>query len=226
MGESVVDKLGAAPVNPYLDQINGLTSKSQLPALLAQFHLQTEGSGMFFGFGSAQDYGDSTQVIAFATAGGLGLPDRDYYTKSDAKSVELRQKYLAHVQRMLELLGDAPDAARREAASIMAIETALAKASLTRVERREPHNLYHKMDLTQLQALSPGFDWTVYLKATGLGQPNTFNVTEPAFYKELDHQIQTASLDDIKNYLRWHTVHANAAFLSSAFVNEDFDFFS
>ena len=127
---------------------------------LAQIHLQTEGNGMFFGFGSNQDYGDSTQVIAFANAGGLGLPDRDYYTKSDPKSVELRQKYLLHVQRMLELLGDPPDAAQREAAGMMAMETALAKASLTRVERREPHNLYHKVDLTQLQALSPGFDWS------------------------------------------------------------------
>ena len=183
MDESVVDKLGAAPLKPYLDQINALTSKSQLPALLAQFHLQTEGSGMFFGFGSNQDYGDSTQVIAFATAGGLGLPDRDYYTKSDPKSVELRQKYLSHVQRMFELLGDVADAAQREAISIMAMETTLAKASLTRVERREPHNLYHKVDLTQLKALSPGFDWTVYLKEAGLGQQNTFNVTEPAFYK-------------------------------------------
>ena len=142
MDESAIEKLGADPLKPYLDQINGLTSKQQLPSLLAEMHLRTEGSGMFFGFSSAQDYGDSTQVIAFATAGGLGLPDRDYYTKSDPKSVELRQKYLAHVQRMLELLGDRPDAAQREAVRIMAMETALAQASLTRVERREPHNLY------------------------------------------------------------------------------------
>jgi endothelin-converting enzyme/putative endopeptidase len=226
MDEAAVDKLGADPLRPYLEQINGLTSKSQLPALLGQIHLRTEGNGMFFGLGSNQDYGDSTQVIAFAIAGGLGLPDRDYYTKPDAKSAELRQKYLLHVQRMLELLGDQPDAAEHEAAKIIAVETALAKASLTRVERREPHNLYHKVDLAQLQALSPGFDWTVYLKQAGLGGENTFNVTEPAFYKELDNQLQTASLDDIKNYLRWHTVHSAAPFLSSAFVNEDFDFFS
>jgi len=226
MDEPAVEKLGADPLKSYLGQINGLTSKKQLPALLAQIHLRTEGNGMFFGFSSNQDYGDSTQVIAFATAGGIGLPDRDYYTKSDPKSVELRQKYLLHVQRMLELLGDQPDAAQREAAGIMALETALAKASLTRVERREPHNLYHKVDLMQLQALSPDFDWGVYLKETGLGQQNTFNVTEPAFYKELNNQLQAASLDDIKNYLRWHTVHSAAPFLSAAFVNEDFDFFS
>jgi len=225
MDEAGVEKLGANPLKPPLDQINGMMSKKQLPALLAQIHLRTEGNGMFFGFGSNQDYGDSTQVIAFASAGGLGLPDRDYYTKSDPKSVELRQKYLLHVQRMLELLGDLPDAAQRESAGIMAVETALAKASLTRVERREPHNLYHKVDLTQLQALTPGFDWSSYLKETGLGQPDTFNVTEPAFYRELDHQLQTASLDDIKNYLRWHTVHSAAPFLSAGFVNADFDFF-
>jgi endothelin-converting enzyme/putative endopeptidase len=225
MDESAIEKLGADPLKPYLDQINGLTSKQQLPSLLAEMHLRTEGSGMFFGFSSAQDYGDSTQVIAFATAGGLGLPDRDYYTKSDPKSVELRQKYLAHVQRMLELLGDRPDAAQREAVRIMAMETALAQASLTRVERREPHNLYHKVDLAHLQALSPDFDWGIYLKGTGLGQQNTFNVTEPAFYRELDKQFQGASLDDIKNYLRWHTVHSAAPFLSQAFVAEDFDFF-
>jgi putative endopeptidase len=226
MDESAVEKLGADPLKPYLKQINDLTSKSQLPALLAQIHLRTEGNGMFFGFSSNQDYGDSTQVIAFATAGGLGLPDRDYYTKTDAKSIELRQNYLVHIQRMLELLGDQPDAAQREAVSIMAMETALAAASLTRVERREPHNLYHKVDFTQLQAISSGFDWTSYLKQTGLSGDNTFNVTEPVFYQALGNQLQTVSLDDIKNYLRWHTVHSAAPFLSSAFVNEDFDFFS
>ena len=225
MDEPAIEKLGAAPLKPTLDQINGLTSKKQLPALLAQIHLQTTGSGIFFGFGSSQDFGDSSQVIAFATAGGLGLPDRDYYTKSDSNSVALRQKYVAHVQRMLELLGDTPGAAQHEAAKIMALETRLAEASLTRVERRDPHKLYHKIDLATLQALTPGFDWSIYLEQSGLGQQNTINVTEPDFYKELDKQLQSASLDDIKNYLRWHTVHAAAPSLSSAFVNENFDFF-
>jgi putative endopeptidase len=225
MDESAIEKLGAAPLKPYLDQINGLTSKKQLPALLAEIHLRTAGDGMFFGFSSDQDFGDSSRVIAFANAGGLGLPDRDYYTKNDPNSVALRQKYVAHVRKMLELLGDTPGAAQREADTIMAIETRLAEASLTRVEERDPHKLYHKVDLAALQALSPSFDWSVYLKQIGLDQQNTFNVTEPDFYKELDKQLQSASLDDIKSYLRWHTVHAAAPSLSSAFVNEDFDFF-
>jgi putative endopeptidase len=226
MDESAVEKAGAGPVKAYLDQIDALTSKKQLPALLAQMHLRTESQGLFFGFGASQDYGDSNHMIAFARAGGLGLPDRDYYTKNDTESVELRRKYLAHVQRMLELLGDGPDAARREAAGILKIETALAQAALAReVLEHNPHKQYNKFDLAHLLAQTPSFDWNVYLKETGLGQQNTFNVTEPAFYKELNYQIQTASLGDIKTYIRWHTIHSAAPFLSSAFVNEDFDFF-
>jgi endothelin-converting enzyme/putative endopeptidase len=226
MNEPAVEKLGAAPLQPYLDQINALTSKQQLPQLLAQIHLRTEGNSAFFGFGSNQDFSDSNQVIAFATAGGLGLPDRDYYAKTDAKSVELRQKYVAHVQRMLELLGDKPEVAQQEAARIMEMETALAKASLTRVEKRDPHNLDHKMDTAGLQALTPDFDWATYLKTSGLPQQRTFDVTEPAFFKALNQQWQSASLDDIKTYLRWHTVHGAAPYLSTNFVNENFDFFS
>ena len=226
MDESAIEKLGSRPIQPYLAEIDGITSKQQLPALLADLHLRTEGSGIFFGFGARQDFGDSTQVIAFASAGGLGLPDRDYYTKTDAKSDELRQKYVAHVQRMLELLGNSPDAAQREAARIMEMETQLAKASLTRVQRRDPHNLYHKVDRKQLQALTPDFDWNTYILKSGLPTQNTFNVTEPAFYKELDSLFQAAGLDDIKTYLRWHVVNSAAPYLSSAFVNQDFDFYS
>ncbi|HET9364439.1 MAG TPA: M13 family metallopeptidase, partial [Candidatus Angelobacter sp.] len=157
-------------------------------------------------------------------AGGLGLPDRDYYTKTDAKSEEIRQKYVQHVQNMLQLLGDAPATAKSESQKIMEIETALAKASLTRVEQRDPHNLFHKMDRKQLQALTPSFDFDTYLKAGGIGQVNTFNVTEPKFFQEVEHQLQNNSLDDLKTYLRWHMVNAEAPFLSSAFVKENFDF--
>lgn len=225
MDEPAVEKLGVTPLKPALDEIASLKDKKDLPALLAQEGL-ANGSPALFGFGSDQDFEDSNQVIAFATAGGLGLPDRDYYTKTDAKSEEIRQKYVTHVQRMLELLGDRPDAAKREAAAIMQIETALAKASLTRVEQRDPHNLFHKMDRTQLQVLTPDFDWTAFLKTAGVEQINTFNVTEPKFYQEMDHQIQSNNLNDLKSYLRWHVVSANAPFLSSKFVNANFDFYS
>src|SRR5689334_14673681 len=226
MNETEVEKLDAAPLKPVLDEIAALKSKKELAALLGHEHLTNATQRLFFGFGSDQDYSDSNQVIAFATAGGLGLPDRDYYTKPEPKSEEIRQKYLLHVQKMMELLRDKPDAAKREAATIMQIETALAKASLTRVEQRDPHNLFHKMDRKQLQELIPNFDWNVYLKTIGIDQVSTFNVTEPKFYQELDHQIQTNSLDDLKTYLRWHVASANAPFLSSKFVNQNFDFYS
>ena len=226
MDEVAVEKLGAAPLQPALDAIAALKSKKDLAALLGREHLAHATQELFFGFGSDQDFSDSSQVIAFAVAGGLGLPDRDYYTKPESKSEEIRQKYLVHVQKMLELLGDQPAAAKREAATIMQIETALAKASLTRVEQRDPHNLFHKMDRKQLQALTPDFDWDTYLKTAGIDQVSTFNVTEPKFYQELDRQIQSNSLDDLKTYLRWHIASANAPYLSSKFVKQNFDFYS
>jgi len=226
MDESAVDRLGAAPLKPYLAQIDGMKSKKDLPAVLGSLHLKTQGNGFLFGFGSNQDFANSTSIIAFATAGGLSLPDRDYYTKDDQRSVELRQKYLAHVEKMLQLLGDKPDVAKREAAKIMEIETNLAKASLTRVEQRDPYKLFHKVDFKGLQAMTPSFDWATYIKTTGLPPQASFNVTQPAFYAEVEKQLQANSLDDIKTYLRWHLVHSEAPFLSSAFVNENFEFFS
>jgi putative endopeptidase len=226
MNEPAIEKLGAAPLKPLLDEIAAVKTKADLAALLARQHLSNEARGLFFNFGSDQDFADSSQVIAFAEAGGLGLPDRDYYTKDDAKSQEIRQKYLVHVQNMLKLLGDSPDVAKDEAQTIMRIETALAKSQLTRVQQRDPHNLFHKMDRKGLQALTPDFDWNVYLKTAGIGTADTFNVTQPEFYKELDQQFATNSLDDIKVYLRWHIASANAPYLSSNFVAENFDFYS
>src|SRR5262249_30873584 len=142
MDEAAVESAGVVPLKAILGQIAALKSKSDLADFVAGEHLSAS-TQMLFGFGSNQDFADSTRVIAFASAGGLGLPDRDYYVKTDAKSVEIRQKYLLHMQKMLKLLGDSSGAARVQ--SVMAIETALAKASLTRVEKRDPYKLFHKM---------------------------------------------------------------------------------
>jgi len=225
MDEAAVEKSSARPLKPHLEQIFAMKSKRDLPAVLARLHLVTGSSGPYFVFSSNQDFADSTSVIAFAGAGGLGLPDRDFYTKDDDKSRELRTRYAAHVARTFELLGDRPGAAGREAAKVMEIETKLARASLTRTQRRDPYQLFHKMDARGLKALTPGFDWDLYLKTAGLPGLNAFNVTEPEFFRELDRQWRSIALADIKTYLRWHAAHASAPFLSSAFVNEDFDFF-
>jgi len=222
MDEAAVEKAGAAPLAPRLSQIAALKNIAGLAPLVAR--LQLESSDVLFGFGSSQDYAESSRVIAFASAGGLGLPDRDYYTKDDAKSVETRARYLAHVARMLTLLGDPAPVAESEAHVVMEIETQLAKASLTRVDKRDPHKLFHKMPLAEFRKSVPSFGWTVYFDALGIPAPPVVNVTEPAFYRELETLLQTRSLDDWKFYLRWHLVNAKARYLSSAFVQADYEF--
>lgn len=210
MDEPAIEKLGAAPLEPGLREIAALKSKDELASYLGREHLAMRRSGMLFSLGSDQDYADSTQVIAFARAGGLGLPDRDYYTKTDARSQKIRDQYLAHIQRMFELLGDPSGTAAQEAKTVMSIETNLATKTLTRVQRRDPYNLFHKMDRAQLKALTPDFNWDDYLDAVRLAGVQTFNVTEPDFYREMDRLIASEGLDDWKTYLRWHLVRGCA----------------
>ena len=226
MDEPAIEKLGATPLDPGLAEIAALKSKAELGTYLGLEHLAQRGSGMLFGFGSNQDFADATQVIAFAAAGGLGLPDRDYYTKTDAKSQQIRDQYLSHVARMFALLGDAPAAAASEAKTVMSIETTLAQKSLTRVQKRDPYSVFHKMDRAKLKALTPDFDWEAYLNAEGLASVQTFNVTEPDFYREVDRLVESESLDNWKTYLRWHLAHAWAPYLSMNFQRENFDFYS
>ncbi len=224
MDEAAVERAGAKPLQPRLDEIGALKNTAGLPALLARVHL--EGSDALFGFGSSQDFADSSRVIAFASASGLGLPDRDYYFNTDAKSVEIRAKYLNHVATMLRLLGDSPQAAEAGAKIVMEIETALAKASLTRVDKRDPYKLFHKYTRAQLAALTPSFDWAAYWTALRLTPPLAINVTEPNFFKEVEGQLKARSIQDWKTYLRWHLVNADANYLSSPFVQANFDFYS
>ena len=226
MDEPAIEKLGVAPLEPGLHEIAAQTSKSELAGYLGHEHMNARGGSAVFGFGSEQDFEDASQVIAFARAGGLGLPDRDYYTKTDPRSQTIRDQYIAHVQRMFVLLGDSPTNAVTEAQAVMSIETALAQKSLTRVEKRNPHNLLHKMDRAQLKAITPDFDWDAYLTALGLGSVQKFNVTEPEFYREVNSLIQSQSLEDWKTYLRWHLAHAWAPYLSLNFQEENFDFYS
>jgi len=225
MDQETVDRVGMQPLRADLDQIERMTSKQDLPATLSQLHLAGEDNEIFFQFTSDQNLTDSTQVIAFAMAGGLGLPDRDFYTKQDTRAKAIRRKYAVHVARMFVLLGDSPPVAKREAARVMQIEIALAQASLTRVEKRDPHNLFHPMDLKGLQTLTPSFDWGRYLRAFGSADVATLNVTEPKFFQAFEQRLRTESLADVKAYLRWHTVHAAAPYLSAAYVDENFDFY-
>jgi putative endopeptidase len=225
MDETAVEKAGAAPLKPAMDEIAKLKSVNDLAGFVARQHLEAQTS-MLFGFGSNQDYADASRVIAFASAGGLGLPDRDYYVKTDPKSEETRQKYLLHLQTMFGLLGDSPDAARANAGAVMEIETGLAKASLTRVERRDPYKLFHKLTRQQIEALTPSFRWAPYFKVAGLAGVSEINVTEPEFFKQLEAQLKSRKLEQWKAYLRWHVARPHAQYLSSPFVQANFNFYN
>ena len=221
MGEQAIETAGTVPLKAVSERIGRMHSKRDIAGLAASM----PNRGALFDFQSDQDFKNSTLVIAEVDQDGLGLPDRDYYVKSDPKSVELRQAYVAHVQKMFELLGASPGVAATQAQAVMRIETALANGSLTAVERRDPKLLYHKMTLKQLEALSPSFRWKQYFSASGQPGLRTLNVTAPEFFKAMDAALRKEDLQSWKAYLQWHLVHANAPYLSSAFVNADFEFF-
>jgi len=223
MNETLVEQLGAKPMQPDLAAIQGLTDRKQLAPLLAK--LQLRGISALFDFGPMQDFDDSSRMIVGIDQGGLGLPDRDYYTKDDAKSKENRERYLLHVQKMFELMGDSPETARKNAATVMRMETSLAKASLTRVERRDPYKQKHKMTVPELYKVAPDFDWNGFFSASNVPKFEVLNVSWPDFFKDVSTQIKSASLEDWQTYMRWHVAHSRASLLSSAFVNENFEFY-
>ena len=222
MDEKDIDTKGAAPLKPYLAEIQAISDKAGLTPEIIKLHM--EGVVPFFSVGSTQDMKDATEQIAYVDQGGIGLPERDYYFKDDAKSVETRKQYVAHVQRMFELLGDKPDVAAEKSKTVMTIETALAKGSLDVTSRRDPEKIYHRMDVKQLVELNPSIAWDKYLPAIG-APVKTLNVAVPDFFKHLEAQIKEVSLDDWKTYLTWHVVHAAAPILPTAFVNENFEFY-
>jgi putative endopeptidase len=223
MDESAVEKLGAKPMQPALDQVQAIKNVHDLAPVVAGLHLA--GDSLFFDSGSQQDPDNSDAMIVGVGQGGLGLPDRDYYTKDDPKSKEIRARYLQHVQKMFELLGGPPATAKKEADTVMRIETNLANASLTRVDRRDPYKVKHKMKVAELNALAPNFDWSVYFSTAQVPRFEILNVESPAFLKQLNTQLTSVSLDDWKNYLRFHVANSRSQFLSSAFVNENFSFY-
>jgi endothelin-converting enzyme/putative endopeptidase len=223
MDEKAVESEAMAPLKPFFDRVRAVKSVADLPAELAA--LQADGVNAFFDIDSEQDFKNSNTVIGVLDQGGLGLPDRDYYVKDDPKFIEHRKAYLEHVQKMLELAGDKPETAAAEAKTVMDLETRLARASMERVQRREPANIYHVMTVQQLETLSPHFAWPKYLTGTGTPAVKSVNVRTPDFFKEFSAVLASAPLADLQTYLRWHVVHAGAPYLSSAFVNEDFNFY-
>lgn len=223
MDEATINKKGLAAIRPAMDRINSLKDKSELTDMIA--HLHRHGIDVLFSFGSGADFANAKEVIAQADQGGLSLPDRDYYLKDDPKTVEQRKAFVEHVTNMFKLMGDSSEKAAAEAEVVLRIETALAKGSMDRVERREPEKIYHKISTQEWQALTPSLSFTRYLSEIGAPSFASLNVAVPDFFKALNAELNAASLDDLKTYFRWHFVHSQAAFLSQPFVDENFNFY-
>lgn len=222
MDEEAIEATGRDTLAAKIEAIRSIEGHDALAAKVAE--LQLQGVNAFFRFGSVQDYRNTTQVIGGADQGGLGLPDRDYYLKPDERSAEIRAMYVDHIATMFALAGMSEEEARAGATQVMAIETALAEASLPRVARRDPYKIYHRLDRKGLEALTPSFAWNEYFQT--LGQPNLqpINVATPDFFKGLDTVLQHTDPATLQTYLIWKTIDAAAPALPEAFVAQDFRF--
>ncbi|HEV2280207.1 MAG TPA: M13 family metallopeptidase [Acidobacteriaceae bacterium] len=220
---AAIDKRGVAPIEPELQQIAALQSKDQLPQLAA--HLSRMGVDVFFDYSSMPDFKDATMNIAAIDQGGLGLPEKDYYLRTDAKSEETRKQYVAHLANMLKLLGESPDAAQSDAQKVMDFETALAKGSMGVVERRDPDKIYHMMALTSFAATAPAIEAPKYLDWIGSPKVEKLNVVSPEFFPALNKAIEATDLSVIQAYLRVHLADGFASRLPHAFDEEHFDFY-
>jgi len=223
MDEAAIEAAGIAPLQPELARLAKLTTVADVEGAIARLHRIKVNAGFFFT--SEQDPKNSLMMIAAGGQAGLGLPDRDYYFRDDDKSKLLREQYVAHVARMLELAGDPPAATKAEAQAVWKLETALAEGSKKRVELRDPVANYHKMAPADLQKLTPHFDWQAYFSGIGLAQSGEIDFGQPEFLGAFDAALRSTPVADWQVYLRWHLIHAAAPYLHAAVVNENFDFF-
>ena len=223
MNTAAINADGLKPLQPEMAKIAALKNKSELPALLAQY--QKMSVPAFFDIGSMQDFKDATKEIAVVDQGGLGLPEKDYYLRTDAKSVKLRQQYVQHLAKMLHLAGDPQSKADAEAQSILALETSLAKISMGVVDRRDPYKTYHIEPLTTLASTDPTLQWPKLLRDAGTPPITTLNVANPAFFQGLQSVLQQTDMATIRNYLRVHLLDSYASRLPAAFDDEHFDFY-
>jgi endothelin-converting enzyme/putative endopeptidase len=220
--EGAADAAGSNPIKPELERIAALKSKAEFTDEFARLHML--GVPAVFDFGSQVDRRDSAHRIASVRSAGLSLPDRDYYLKTDARSVKLREQFVAHVTAMFRLLGESPEAAAAKAQTVLSIETEFAKATLDRVARRDPEKTYHKLTVHELVSLDPGIDWPRYFQNSGAPAFDMLNVTHPPYFRQMESLLVQQSLDDWKTYLTWQVVNAFAPLLSKPFVTEQFGF--
>jgi endothelin-converting enzyme/putative endopeptidase len=235
MNEDAINKAGIASLQPELDGIAGLKKKSQLPEVLASIHqiirpanlnyIDAAYQGVMFGIYSQPGFDDARTTLAALDQSGMALPGREFYLNDDAKSKEIRDKYVKHVARLLELSGEPQLKAAADAQTVLKMETELAKAAMDIVARRDPKNQNNKMSLQQIQALTPSFNWSRYFAATQAPSSPQYLVLAPGFFRGMEKLIKTHSVEQWRGYLRWSVVHSMATSLSQPFVDENFDFF-
>ncbi|HVR25819.1 MAG TPA: M13 family metallopeptidase [Candidatus Polarisedimenticolia bacterium] len=234
MDESGIEAAGMKPLQPELDRIAGLKSKKEITREIAHLHHAFPGAwegsdnqtnAPFFGFSGGQDYDDASKVVAQIDQGGLSLPNRDYYIGTDEKSVETLKKYRVHVQKMLVLAGEPETQASDDASTVLELETAMAKAQMDNVTRRDPKNINNKMSLAQIRELTPSIQWDVYLRAVNAPVSEHYIVSSPNFFRAEEKLLTEHPLEHWKIYMRWHAVHQAAPYLTKAMADENFDFF-
>jgi putative endopeptidase len=224
MNTDLVEQKGLTPLDPALQAVESLDNPQKIAALMGQ--LEAEGApAPLFRFRVTQDEKDSSQQIAEVLQGGLSLPDRDYYLVDNPHFQQIRKQYIEHVTKMLVLSGDSPEKAALEASQVMEIETALAKASTSRTDLRQPENRYHIYTLADFEKLAPDFDFSVYFADVQAGHFDTLNVATPNFFQTVNELVSSEPVDAWKAYFRWQIIHGSANDLPKAFFDENFDFF-
>lgn len=223
MDSVTIEKQGAEPLKPYLAEIAALKTISEVQNLLAQYH--ASGNGTLFDFYGSPDDKNSNWVIAQLNQGGLGLSDRDYYVTQDDRSKEIRYEYVKHIAKMFVLAGYDETSATAKASKVMTLETRLANASMTRLETRDPEKVYHKMDLKGLTEISPAYDWNLFFEKVSLPGQKEINVGMPEFFREVSKMMTDIPVEDWKAYLEWNVINSSSSYLSSAFVDEHFNFY-
>jgi putative endopeptidase len=223
MDTDAIEAKGIAPVEPLLNEIDAVKSKDELPALMGK--LQRIGVNVFFGYGEQQDFKDARKQIAFIQQGGLGLPEKDYYLRTGAKDVELREQYVAHIAKMLELAGSSAEKANKEAHAILAFETSLAKASMGVTEMRDPDKTYHLQPIATFEATLPGMNFGQYEDAVHSPHVIEINDSTPAFFPALVKEINATDLETLKAYMRYQLLTTSAGRLPKKFDSENFDFY-
>ena len=220
MNQASINLQGLKPLEPFLSRIHAIQSQQQLLEEIVELHKMA--IDVFFGSGSMQDFANSNRMIAAVVQGGLGLPDRDYYLKKDAKFNAIRNAYIDYLKTLFVLSGDTAINATTAANTVMQIETALATASMSQTAQRNPHAIYHMMGITQLEKIAPNIDWSTYFSTMGFPETKHLNVAMPHFLHAMSQELQRHSMDEWKLYLRAHLLDAYAPYLSQAFVDANF----